>query len=59
MEQGEINIRHADAVKNKTGEDDVEGQLRQGIDVQPEFAVHGVTDGDKNEKRKDIIRNDL
>ena len=59
MEQAQVNICHIDIVKNETGQDDIESELGQSRYVKTVFPVHEVADGDKDQQRKDVVRDNL
>jgi len=48
VEERKINLCHINAVKNKTGKNDVKGQFGQRTDVEPEAPVHEVADSYKD-----------
>ena len=55
MKHGNIDFSHIDAVENKAGQHDKEGELREGCHVQFIFPVQHVADEDKYEKGQDIV----
>lgn len=59
VEHGHIDLCHINAVENKTGKNHIKGQFRQGRYVQPKAPVHTISDSHENQKRQDIIRNNL
>ena len=59
MEKTEIDICNINTVENKARQNDIKSEFRQRTDIEMIFLIHQVADGDKNEKRKNIICDNL
>lgn len=59
VQQIDVEFRAIDAVKNETGQHDVERQFRKRRDVQMKFPIHEVADDDKGEEGKDVVGDDV
>ena len=59
MEKTEIDICNIDTVENKARQNNIKSEFRQRADIEMIFLIHQVADGDKNEKRKNIICDNL
>ena len=59
IQHREVDFRDIDAIEDKARQDDVECELREGCDIERKATVQKIADGYEDQKRKDIIRNDL
>ena len=59
VQECHVDFCDVDAVENEAREYDEEGELIQRDDVEMVSEIEQVADGDEDEKRHDIIRNDL
>lgn len=59
VQECHVDFCDVDAVENEAREYDEEGELIERNDIQMVADVQEVADGDEDQKRQDIIRNDL
>lgn len=59
VQERHVDFRDVDAVENEAREYDEEGELIERNDIQMVADVQEVADGDEDQKRQDVIRNDL
>lgn len=55
VQEVHVELCAVDAVENEAGEDEVECQFCEGIDVQGKFPVHEVADDDEDKEGQDVV----
>ena len=59
IQHGHVQLGDGDVVENEAGEDDEEGQLIERKEIQLELEIQQVADAHEDQKRQDVVGDDL